>query len=174
MRETTKKKKKKAPSDKAANFLKRIHDAPPATEEGEGETEDQAPKAPQYYQAAAEDDHLGWAIGDGRVDPMYTMRRREQEQSVRGKDAFFKRLKTGGAAKAPEDTQHKGPDEADARSSAEPKGLVAFGGVAFGFGMGGGASMKPGSENPDGSDSAKQKEKKKKKDKEKKNKEKAS
>ncbi|KAJ2690521.1 hypothetical protein GGH99_002602 [Coemansia sp. RSA 1285] len=165
MMETTKKKKKKtASSDKSANFLKRIHDTPPAAAaEGEGEQDSQGPKAPQYYQAAAEDDRLGWAIGDDRVDPMYTMRRREQEQGVRGKDAFFKRLKTGGAAAVAEDTpQRKGPGEADPRSPAAPVGLVAFGGVAFGFGMGGGASMKPGSENPDGSGSSKQKEKKKK------------
>ncbi|KAJ1966312.1 hypothetical protein GGI12_000155 [Dipsacomyces acuminosporus] len=45
------------------------------------------------YHAAAEDDGLGWSIGEQRVDPMYTMQRRAVEVDSQSRVSFFKRLK---------------------------------------------------------------------------------
>ncbi|KAJ1799802.1 hypothetical protein LPJ59_001568, partial [Coemansia sp. RSA 2399] len=108
-----------------AAFLKRIHDS--ETEEQSSGTKQQQPK---YYQAAGEDDHMGWEIGDDRMDPMYTMNRREREQSARGKDAFFKKLKI---RTAPSGEAEEGGGDIEA---VEPRG-PALGVMAFGFGMGG-------------------------------------
>ncbi|KAI8321727.1 hypothetical protein GQ54DRAFT_333806 [Martensiomyces pterosporus] len=48
-----------------------------------------------YYEAAAKDDGLGWSVGDERIDPMYTMQRRNAEIDTKSKESFFKRLKQG-------------------------------------------------------------------------------
>ncbi|KAJ1668682.1 hypothetical protein IW140_002030 [Coemansia sp. RSA 1813] len=109
--------KAKPTASKATNFLKRIHDTT-TDEQTENDT-----KA-QYYSAAGEDDHMGWEIGDDRIDPMYTVQRREREQSARGKDAFFKKLKTR-AADPLGGTESTRMDE--------PSGSAL--GAMFGFGM---------------------------------------
>ncbi|KAJ1944266.1 hypothetical protein GGF37_002277 [Kickxella alabastrina] len=99
----------------------------------------------KLYYAAAENDNLGWELGDTVVDPMYTMNRRRKEEDVTSKDSFFKRLRvkldknsTKEVVSATAEHNNKAEKEKEdsnadaANANAAP---VIIGGMPFGFGM---------------------------------------
>ncbi|KAJ2813343.1 hypothetical protein H4S07_000764 [Coemansia furcata] len=113
--------------DNAVSFYKRVH----GTDEQNGGDK----QGKTYYYAAAEDDKLGWSLGDDRIDPMYTMRRREQEQETHSKDSFYKKLKVRIGQNDPEPSK-PGPKAAEA-AAILPAAVSApsTGAMRFGFGM---------------------------------------
>ncbi|KAJ1819769.1 hypothetical protein LPJ60_003584 [Coemansia sp. RSA 2675] len=113
----------------------------------------------KYYYAAAEDDKLGWSLGDERIDPMYTMRRREQEQDASSKDSFYKKLKVRIGQNDVEPSKPE-PKAAEAIAAATKASTPSTGAMRFGFGM---MSNAAAASKPD--DKEKPKSKKDKKDK---------
>ncbi|KAJ2828952.1 hypothetical protein GGI24_002260 [Coemansia furcata] len=113
--------------DNAVSFYKRVHGT---DEQGGGDKQGKT-----YYYAAAEDDKLGWSLGDDRIDPMYTMRRREQEQEAHSKDSFYKKLKVRIGQNDPEPSKLE-PKAAEA-AAILPAAVSApsTGAMRFGFGM---------------------------------------
>ncbi|KAJ2754657.1 hypothetical protein GGI19_002247 [Coemansia pectinata] len=116
--------------DNAVSFYKRVH----GTDEQNGEDK----QGKTYYYAAAEDDKLGWSLGDDRIDPMYTMRRREQEQEAHSKDSFYKKLKVRIGQSDPEPS--KPEPKAVETVAILPAAAIAVsapstGAMRFGFGM---------------------------------------
>ncbi|KAJ2709168.1 hypothetical protein H4R19_004388 [Coemansia spiralis] len=73
--------------------------------------------------AAAEDDNLGWQLGDEPFDPMYTVNRREREANAAGKDLFFKKLKS------------RAENTAKIPAAPAPVAPTAPAATKFGFGM---------------------------------------
>ncbi|KAJ1993542.1 hypothetical protein GGI25_002710 [Coemansia spiralis] len=118
---------------KGGQFLKRIHNATDVTKKSsDGSLQ-------PYYPAAAEDDKLGWEVGEDRIDPMYTMRRREREQNTQAKTSFFKRLKTRTEGQGDTDMSDESKKEAattvqSGELSTASKAPVP-GIMRFGFGM---------------------------------------
>ncbi|KAJ1859111.1 hypothetical protein IW147_004258 [Coemansia sp. RSA 720] len=90
-----------------------------------------------FYCAAAEDDQLGWSLGDATFDPMYTVNRRNCESDSKSKESFFKKLKVrlenNKQAVVNEKVVQEKPDE--------PKRPPSSGIVKFGFGMMGDAGI---------------------------------
>ncbi|KAJ1892555.1 hypothetical protein LPJ66_006277 [Kickxella alabastrina] len=123
----------------ASNYYQRAHGSTELSDGKEGV---------KLYYAAAENDNLGWELGDTVVDPMYTINRRRKEEDVTSKDSFFKRLRVKLDKNSTEEVvsavvehnnmveKEKGEKEdsnADAgNANAAP---VIIGGMPFGFGM---------------------------------------
>ncbi|KAJ2457781.1 hypothetical protein GGI02_006089, partial [Coemansia sp. RSA 2322] len=135
----------------SAGFYKRVH----------GTSEQSGSESPAFvfYYAAAEDDSLGWSLGDERVDPMYTMRRREREQEANSKTSFYKKLKAriGQSEPGPNkpEPQSKGAESVVVSSvtTASPVAAIAVASTTsatrFGFGMMGSAPAASGGLLPD-------------------------
>ncbi|KAJ2454236.1 hypothetical protein GGF42_003651 [Coemansia sp. RSA 2424] len=117
--------------DNALSFYKRVH--------GTDELSGGDSQGKTYYYAAAEDDKLGWALGDERIDPMFTIRRREQEQEAHSKDSFYKKLRVRIGQGDPEPAKPEAKStEAIAKASptaASTSVLPSTGAMRFGFGM---------------------------------------
>ncbi|KAJ2489137.1 hypothetical protein IWW37_004226 [Coemansia sp. RSA 2050] len=112
--------------ENAESFYKRVH----GTDEQSGGEK----QGKRYYYAAAEDDKLGWSLGDERIDPMYTMRRREQEQDAHSKDSFYKRLKVR-IGQGDVESSEAEPKAAETLSTAIKASTPSTGAMRFGFGM---------------------------------------
>lgn len=105
--------------ENSSKFYKRVHDAEKTSADAGN-----ASNLDQYLYAAATDDGLGWSLPDERIDPMYTMNRREQEKEQKGKDLLRKRFKSAVVQQEEEE-----PKEEKKNDTSLP------GMMAFGFGM---------------------------------------
>ncbi|KAJ1892687.1 hypothetical protein LPJ66_006198 [Kickxella alabastrina] len=121
----------------ASNYYQRAHGSTELSDGKEGV---------KLYYAAAENDKLGWELGDTVVDPMYTMNRRRKEEDVTSKDSFFKRLRvkldknsTEEVVSAAVEHNNKVEEEEEEDSNADAADAnaapVIIGGMPFGFGM---------------------------------------
>ncbi|KAJ2055712.1 hypothetical protein GGI08_004054 [Coemansia sp. S2] len=115
--------------DNAVSFYKRVH----GTDELDGGDK----QGKTYYYAAAEDDKLGWSLGDDRIDPMYTMKRREKEQEAHSKDSFYKKLKIRIGQNDPEPSkpEPKAAETVAILPVATAVSASSTGAMRFGFGM---------------------------------------
>ncbi|PIA15162.1 hypothetical protein COEREDRAFT_88022 [Coemansia reversa NRRL 1564] len=68
---------------------KRVHE----DENLEGNNDNNSSNQNTFLPPAAENDNLGWKLDTEYFDPMYTINRRNRENNVKDKDAFFKKLR---------------------------------------------------------------------------------
>ncbi|KAJ2611003.1 hypothetical protein H4S08_003369 [Coemansia sp. RSA 1365] len=68
---------------------KRVHE----DENLEGNNDNNSSNHNTFLPPAADDDNLGWKLDTEYFDPMYTINRRDRENNVKDKDAFFKKLR---------------------------------------------------------------------------------
>ncbi|KAJ2136395.1 hypothetical protein GGH17_001981, partial [Coemansia sp. RSA 788] len=90
-----------------------------------------------FYCAAAEDDQLGWSLGDATFDPMYTVNRRNCESDSKSKESFFKKLKV----RLENNEQDVVNEKVVQEKPDKPKLPPSSGIVKFGFGMMGEAGI---------------------------------
>lgn len=107
--------------ENSPKFYKRVHDAEKTSADAGN-----ASNLDQYLYAAATDDGLGWSLPDERIDPMYTMNRREQEKEQKDKDLLRKRFKSAIVQQEDEEPKEK-------KTKKNDTSLPGM--MAFGFGM---------------------------------------